>query len=43
MGLLQDKVIVISGVGQGLGQCMARIAAHEGTMVGLDVRIESRN
>lgn len=36
--LLQDKVIIISGVGPGMGQAMAKIAAAEGAMVGLGAR-----
>jgi len=36
--LLKDKVIVISGVGPGMGQAMARIAAAEGAKVGLGAR-----
>ena len=31
--LLKDKVIVVSGVGPGMGQAMARIAAKEGAKV----------
>lgn len=36
--LLKDKVIVISGVGPGLGQALARIAASEGAKVVLAAR-----
>ncbi|MYE52429.1 MAG: SDR family oxidoreductase [Gammaproteobacteria bacterium] len=36
--LLQDKVIVISGVGPGLGQALARLAAEEGAKVALGAR-----
>jgi len=36
--LLKDKVIVISGVGPGMGQSLARIAAAEGAKVGLGAR-----
>lgn len=36
--LLKDKVIVISGVGPGMGQTMARIAAKEGARVALGAR-----
>lgn len=36
--LLKDKVIIISGVGPGMGQTMAKIAAREGAMVGLGAR-----
>ncbi len=36
--LLQDKVIVISGVGIGMGQCMAKLASAEGAKVGLASR-----
>jgi len=36
--LLQDKSIIISGVGPGMGQSMALIAAHEGAVVGLGAR-----
>lgn len=38
MGLLQDKVVVISGVGPGMGQAMARLAAREGAKVGIGAR-----
>lgn len=36
--LLKDKVIVISGVGPGMGQQMAKIAAAEGAKIGLGAR-----
>jgi len=36
--LLKDKVIIISGVGLGMGQNMAKIAAAEGAKVGLGAR-----
>ena len=36
--LLKDKVIIISGVGPGMGQSMAKIAAAEGAKVGLGSR-----
>ena len=36
--LLKDKVVIISGVGIGMGQNMARIAAREGAKVGLGAR-----
>lgn len=36
--LLRDKVIVISGVGPGMGQAMARVAAAEGAKVALGAR-----
>jgi NAD(P)-dependent dehydrogenase (short-subunit alcohol dehydrogenase family) len=36
--LLKDKVIVISGVGPGMGQALAKIAAAEGASVGLGAR-----
>lgn len=36
--LLKDKVVIISGVGPGMGQTMARIAAQEGASVGLGAR-----
>ncbi len=36
--LLKDKVVLISGVGVGMGQSMARIAAKEGAKVGLGAR-----
>lgn len=36
--LLEGKVIVISGVGPGMGQSLARIAAAEGAKVGLGAR-----
>jgi len=36
--LLKNKVIIISGVGPGMGQAMARIAAAEGAKVGLGAR-----
>jgi NAD(P)-dependent dehydrogenase (short-subunit alcohol dehydrogenase family) len=36
--LLRDKVVVVSGVGPGLGQALARIAASEGAKVVLGAR-----
>lgn len=36
--LLKDKVIVISGVGPGMGQSLAKIAAAQGAKVGLGAR-----
>lgn len=36
--LLRDKVIVISGVGPGMGQSLAKIAAAEGAKVGIGAR-----
>lgn len=36
--LLKDKTIIISGVGPGMGQAMAVIAAQEGAQVGLGAR-----
>jgi NAD(P)-dependent dehydrogenase (short-subunit alcohol dehydrogenase family) len=36
--LLKDKVIIISGVGPGMGQSLAKIAAAEGAKVGLGAR-----
>ncbi len=36
--LLKNKVVIISGVGPGMGQSMAKIAAAEGAMVGLGAR-----
>ncbi|HEY4547582.1 MAG TPA: SDR family NAD(P)-dependent oxidoreductase, partial [Pedomonas sp.] len=36
--LLKDKVIIITGVGPGMGQAMARIAAQEGAKVVLGAR-----
>lgn len=36
--LLKDKVIIISGVGPGMGQSMAKIAAQEGAKVGIGSR-----
>ena len=36
--LLKDKVIIVSGVGPGMGQAMAKIAAKEGAKVGLGIR-----
>lgn len=38
MMLLKDKVVIISGVGPGMGQAMAKIAAREGARVGLGAR-----
>jgi len=36
--LLKDKTVIISGVGPGMGQSMARIAARQGAKVGLGAR-----
>jgi NAD(P)-dependent dehydrogenase (short-subunit alcohol dehydrogenase family) len=36
--LLKDKVIIISGVGPGMGQSLAKLAAAEGAKVGLGAR-----
>jgi NADP-dependent 3-hydroxy acid dehydrogenase YdfG len=36
--LLQDKVIIISGVGAGMGRRMAKLASAEGAKVGLASR-----
>ncbi len=36
--LLKGKTIIISGVGPGMGQCMAKLAAQEGANVGLGAR-----
>ena len=36
--LLKDKVVIISGVGPGMGQSMAKIAAAEGAKLGLGAR-----
>jgi NAD(P)-dependent dehydrogenase (short-subunit alcohol dehydrogenase family) len=36
--LLKDKVVIISGVGPGMGQSLARIAAAEGAQVALGAR-----
>jgi len=36
--LLKDKVIVISGVGPGLGQTLAKLAVSEGARVVLGAR-----
>ena len=36
--LLKDKVIVVSGVGPGMGQAMAKIAAAEGAKVAMGAR-----
>ena len=36
--LLKHKTIIISGVGPGMGQAMAKIAAAEGATVGLGAR-----
>jgi NAD(P)-dependent dehydrogenase (short-subunit alcohol dehydrogenase family) len=36
--LLKDKVIVVSGVGPGMGQSLAKLAAAEGAKVGLGAR-----
>lgn len=35
---MKDKVVVINGVGPGMGQSMARLAAREGAKVGLGAR-----
>lgn len=39
--LLKDKTIVVSGVGPGLGQALARIAAEEGAFVAIGARNRS--
>ena len=39
--LLKDKVVVISGVGPGLGQTMAKMACTEGAAVILGARNQS--
>ncbi len=39
--LLKDKVVIISGVGPGMGQALARIAAREGASVVLGARNEA--
>jgi len=36
--LLKDKVVIISGVGPGMGQSMAKLAAREGAKVGMGAR-----
>lgn len=36
--LLKDKVIIVSGVGPGMGQALAKIAVAEGAKVGLGAR-----
>lgn len=36
--LLKDKVIVISGVGPGMGQALAKLAAQEGAKVVMGAR-----
>ena len=36
--LLDDKVVLISGVGPGLGQAMAQISVQEGAKVALGAR-----
>lgn len=36
--LLKDKVVIVSGVGPGMGQALARIAASEGASVALAAR-----
>ncbi len=36
--ILKDKVVVVSGVGPGMGQAMAKLAAAEGAKVGLGAR-----
>lgn len=36
--LLKDKVIIVSGVGPGMGQAMAKIASAEGAKVGMGAR-----
>ncbi|HKT78013.1 MAG TPA: SDR family oxidoreductase [Sphingobium sp.] len=36
--LLKDKVVIVSGVGPGMGQALARIAAREGASVALAAR-----
>lgn len=39
--LLKDKVVIISGVGPGMGQSLARVAAREGASVALGARNEA--
>jgi NAD(P)-dependent dehydrogenase (short-subunit alcohol dehydrogenase family) len=36
--LLRDKVIIVSGVGPGMGQSLAKLAAREGAKVGMGAR-----
>ena len=36
--LLKDKVVIINGVGPGMGQSMAKLAAREGAKVGMGAR-----
>lgn len=36
--LLKDKVVIISGVGPGMGQSLAKLAAREGAKVGMGAR-----
>jgi NAD(P)-dependent dehydrogenase (short-subunit alcohol dehydrogenase family) len=42
MGLLQDKVVVLSGVGPGLGRSLGEICAEQGAHLVLVSRTESR-
>ena len=35
---LKDKVVIISGVGPGMSQSMAKLAAREGAKVGMGAR-----
>ena len=39
--LLKDKVVIISGVGPGMGQSMAKLAAREGAKVGMGHAIKN--
>ena len=41
MGLLDDKIAIVSGVGPGLGQAIARAMAREGAKVALAARNEA--
>jgi NADP-dependent 3-hydroxy acid dehydrogenase YdfG len=41
MGLLENKVAIVSGVGPGLGQAIARTMAREGASVALAARNEA--
>jgi NAD(P)-dependent dehydrogenase (short-subunit alcohol dehydrogenase family) len=38
MGLLQDKVVLVSGGSQGVGVAIARAAAREGATVAISAR-----
>ena len=42
MGLLQDKVVVLSGVGPGLGRSLGEVCADEGADLVLVSRTERR-